>query len=339
MNILFLDQFSEMGGAQRCLADAVDAVVRRGWNACCALPPGGEFGAVLRDRGAAIAEIPCGPYTSGTKGRLDFFRFAAQVPRQVRTLNQLARNSDLIYVNGPRLLPAVSLSRLPRVLFHAHSHIPQTVARRLAVSGVRRSRADVVACSRSVAEPFESVARSIQVIPNGVPELRFRRRDFDGPWRVGVVGRIGPEKGQAEFVEAVRLLQADRPQLRFTICGAPLFGALDYGKRVREAALGLPIEFEGWRQDLDAVYGSLDLLVVPSQLEGMARVVVEAFAAGVPVLAFPTGGIREVVEHSRNGFLTGECTAAALAAAIRAIVATDIGMLHAIVDHARRDWE
>ncbi len=339
MNILFLDQFSDMGGAQRCLVEVIDAVIARGGIVRCALPGAGELRRALADRGVGTIEIPCGPYGSGVKKRSDLFRFAADLPRQVRLIADLSRDCDLVYVNGARLLPAASLGARCRVLFHAHSHIPQSMARRLAVLSVRRSGAAVIACSRSVAEPYESAASSLRVIPNGVPEVPFRERRFNGSWRIGVVGRISPEKGQAEFIEAVRLLQPECPDVRFAICGAPLFGATDYFERIRVLARGLPVEFVGWNDNLNVVYDGLDLLVVPSRLEGMARVVVEAFSAGLPVLAFPTGGIGEVIRAGQNGFFTSAPTPEALAASVRSILATDPADLQSIVARARRDWE
>ena len=73
---------------------------------------------------------------------------------------------------------------------------------------------------------------------------------------------------------------------------------------MKSAATGLPVEFRGWAPDVQAALSELDLLLVPSaRNEATTRVILEAFAAGVPVVAFRSGGIREVVMEGENGCL------------------------------------
>jgi L-malate glycosyltransferase len=82
---------------------------------------------------------------------------------------------------------------------------------------------------------------------------------------------------------------------------------------VRAAAAGLPVEFAGWVGDIGAALSALDLVLVPSApYEATPRVIMEAFAAGVPVMAYPSGGIPELIENERTGFLAR--TAAEMAA-------------------------
>ena len=112
MNLLFLDQFSVMGGAQRGLLDVVDAAIARGWSVTVTLPGRGPLVEQLRSRKVNVEEIPCGPYQSGGKSAADFIQFALDVPRQRRILTNLMNriSFDLVYVNGPRLLPAAALA-------------------------------------------------------------------------------------------------------------------------------------------------------------------------------------------------------------------------------------
>ena len=346
MNILALDQYSDLGGAQRVFLETVEAARRCDWNIWCALPSG-----PLMDRveslGASVSRIPCGPYQSGTKGLLDSLRFGSDLLQQVRILHSLINrvHFDLIYVNGPRVLPAAALATRGRapVLFHAHSHIDQSLARRLAGWSIARTGAAVVACSESVLEPLRKYVEPGNqfVAANGVPEIPFRRRDFPsgGHWRIGVIGRIAPEKGQIEFVRATALLHTEFPEARFVICGAPLFSGASYFREVRELARGRPVEFLGWREDVAGVFSELDLLVVPSLKEGMGRVIIEAFSAGVPVAAFASGGIPEIVTDGETGYLLRDKTAEALARRMREIMRTDQGDLQRIVANARGVWE
>jgi glycosyltransferase involved in cell wall biosynthesis len=346
MKIFFLDQYSEMGGAQRVLADFLAAVQRRGWEAHVAVPDGGPLVEQLRSRNIAVTEIPCGPYRSGRKGIFDLVKFARDVRRQSRIIrNVLKRETfDLIYVNGPRLLPAAMATRRETpVLFHLHYPIHQAFAARLAGWCVRRSGATVVACSNSVARSLVRYIypRKLQVIYNGTSEMVFREREFssDKRWRIGLVGRINPQKGQIEFLEAAKLLALEFPSLRFVICGAPLFGADDYFDRVKSLATGLPVEFLGWREDIAPVLAGLALLVMPSKDEGTPLVLLEAMSAGVPVIAFPAGGIAEVISDRETGFLVPEANGQGLAVQIRELLTSDPLILKQTACRARHVWE
>src|SRR5579863_3889514 len=112
VRILFLEQFSELGGGQKALLDTVDAVQQNGWDACVLAPGRGPLVEALQSRHVEMGDIPCGPYHSGHKSALDFLRFARDFGRQVRIVREwIGRASiDLIYVNGPRLLPAATLA-------------------------------------------------------------------------------------------------------------------------------------------------------------------------------------------------------------------------------------
>jgi glycosyltransferase involved in cell wall biosynthesis len=103
-------------------------------------------------------------------------------------------------------------------------------------------------------------------------------------------------------------------------------------------ARGLPVEFIGWQQDVSRVLHDLDLLAVPSHQEGMGRIVLEAFSAGAPVVAFPVGGIPEAVIDGVTGFLTSGSSAEALAARISDLLTRDPDHVRQIVWNARQAW-
>jgi len=78
---------------------------------------------------------------------------------------------------------------------------------------------------------------------------------------------------------------------------------------------------------------------MPSQDEGMPRALLEAFSAGVPVVAFPTGGISEVIVDGETGFLTRGNSPEALAARIREALAGGPDLLSTVALNARKSWE
>jgi len=314
--LLILDQFNQLGGAQRCLLDLLPAFLGAGYVTHIVVPGDGPLADAARSRGAVVHRIPCGAYTAGQKSWMDAARFALDLPRQALRIASLVSKHriDLIYVNGPRLLPAAAIGAHGRpVVFHAHSIVAQQAAAQLTRRALRSANATVIAACRFVLEPLRAVvgAGRSRVIYNGVAPVecaRLRRRD-NAPWRIGVIGRIAPEKGQLEFVQAARLtlsqLVPRQQRCEFVVCGDALFSNPRYSQRVRAEAQGLPVEFAGWRDDIRDVLSALDLVVVPSvAVEATPRVIVEAFSAGVPVVAFRSGGIPEIVEDGVTGVLS-----------------------------------
>jgi glycosyltransferase involved in cell wall biosynthesis len=336
MRILFVDQFSEIGGAQRCFLDLLPAIEEQGWPVLAALPGSGPLASRLR-----TTRLACGPYGSGSKSSADVFRFALDAMHQTRTLSSLLSKGDfdLVYANGPRVLPGVALASRGRVpiLFHAHNFLDRFYAAALIGWSVRSRVDTVVACSDFVAAPLRKYipARRLQVVHNGSPDMGYNARSFDRPWQIGIVGRIEPQKGQAEFVQAARRI----PNAQFIVCGAPTNGSSRYYEEVRLAARDLPVEFLGWQEDRASVYAKLDLLVLASQREGLPLAMLEAFSAGVPVVAFSAGGIRDVIQHNRTGFLVLGQNADALAMQIRLLMTESPARLRSVAAEARSLWE
>ena len=322
MNVLFLDQFSDLGGAQLCLMDLVPAVQAVGWIVSCAVPGRGRLVEKLHERGVTVHSLPVTHLASGHKSARESLRFAREAPKLVREIHRLAEETgpDVLYVNGPRLLPAAAW-----------------VAWRLA-------RARVIACCRYVARPLWPYVDPgfLRFIYNGVAAPPGMRATKTGGPRIGVIGRISPEKGQAEFLAAARIVVQKHPAAKFVICGAPLFSdaaAERYSKRLRELSTGLPVEFTGWQEDVNAILAQLDVLVVPSLREpGAPRVVIEAFATRVPVVAFVSGGIPEIVVHNTTGFLIEPPTGEALAAKLATLL-DEPGELSATAGRAHEAWK
>ena len=283
MNILFLDQFGELGGAQRCLLDLVDGMEPGALYA--ALPGKGPLSDALEKKGVRVYELPRLEYSSGRKSAMDVLRYTMDTQRLTPRIRSIIDTHavDLVYVNGPRLLPAAAMAS-KNFVFHAHSYLDKRYSSALARWCLRRRSAKVIASSRFVAKPLPW--RGLRIIYNGVPEIPFREPlpVRERPYRIGTLGRIAPEKGQADFVRAARILAGRGIEAEYRIHGAPLFSDRSYLAQVREMSAGLPISFPGWSDDVSEVFAELDILVVSSTwIDAKPRVIPEAFSAGVPV--------------------------------------------------------
>jgi glycosyltransferase involved in cell wall biosynthesis len=344
VKILVLDQYSQLGGAQACLLTGLEAMRAGGWPVAVGLPGNGPLFCRARELGCATFVINCGPLSLGNKSLADATRFLIQTPRLARKIRSHAHDfgPDLVYVNGPRLLPAVPLAalRVP-VLFHAHSYLPLGMPRTLAAEALRRVGASVVGCCRFVANIWKPAAAGrISVIYNGVagPREHVAVRNSTQP-KIGCIGRVSPEKGQLEFVAAAAAIHRAQPGARFAVYGAPMFsGDTRYRDQVQAAAGSLPIEFPGWIPDVYRALAELDLLLVPSApAEATTRVILEAFAAGVPVIAFASGGIPEVIEHGRTGLLVNSVDE--MAACAIALLWGEAARRCSITRSAREAWQ
>src|SRR5262249_23568641 len=115
-------------------------------------------------------------------------------------------------------------------------------------------------------------------------------------------GRLSPEKGFGDLIDAARLIGSANPEVRFAIFGE---GRLRADLEQRIAAAGVQEKFilPGFRDDLDRLLPGADVFVLPSYTEGLPNVILEASAASVPVVATAVGGTPEVVRHGETGYL------------------------------------
>jgi glycosyltransferase involved in cell wall biosynthesis len=119
---------------------------------------------------------------------------------------------------------------------------------------------------------------------------------------VGAIGRIAPEKGLPTLLEAFAGVHRRRKDVALLIVGdGPLRGDLE--RYVLSHNLEERVFFLGTRKRPALWIGILDVLALPSYSEGMPMVVLEAFAAGVPVVASDVGGTGEVIENGTSGLL------------------------------------
>lgn len=158
-------------------------------------------------------------------------------------------------------------------------------------------------------------AEKIGVVPLGLDLEPFAAQTPDpNATDVGIVGRLVPVKNHRLYLQMAQRMIADGFEGRFVIVGdGELRAALE-----REAAeLGERLEFTGWRRDLPGVYAKLAVVVSTSLNEGTPVSLIEAMAAGVPVVATAVGGVPDVIRHGETGWLAAGDDVAALAERVR----------------------
>jgi glycosyltransferase involved in cell wall biosynthesis len=185
----------------------------------------------------------------------------------------------------------------------AAAHLVRAVARHVPHRIVANSHATLQTLGRAavngrvIASPIRSAAGSGRRWRNAPEE----------PLRVGMIGRLAPWKGQDIFLNAFAMA-FPHGQHHGVIVGESLFGEDEYGESLitlaRELGIDTRVEFRGFRDDVDGELARMDIAVHASILpEPFGRVVVEAMAAAVPVIAANAGGPAEIISAGVDGLL------------------------------------
>lgn len=176
----------------------------------------------------------------------------------------------------------------------------------------------------------------ISVIPNGIDVAAFHSGGSSfadeigtkGRPTIGLVGRLVPEKGGERLLRSAVEVLRSRPDTMFVFVGeGPARDDLE--RMGQKLGIGDHVIFTGSRRDMPAVYAALDIVVLPSRREGMPMTVIEAMAAGRPVVATRVGALDQVVAHGKTGLLVGYTDEAAFTRALVSLVsdpATAAGM-------------
>ena len=119
---------------------------------------------------------------------------------------------------------------------------------------------------------------------------------------VGMVGRIEPIKGVDLFIDSVLSLCSEFSRLKIVLIGEGSL-RLKLEEKIKKAYYSDQIMFMGWRDDVNCLMPVFDILVLPSLNEAVGLVLIEAQAAGVPVIATRVGGIPEAIDDGKSGIL------------------------------------
>jgi glycosyltransferase involved in cell wall biosynthesis len=183
----------------------------------------------------------------------------------------------------------------------------------------------------SVLRAYAGRPRRLEVVSLGIDLDRFRRDRAD-PARVaeyrggsapvvGAIGRLVPQKAMHVLVDATPALLEAHPGLRVLIVGD---GPLRADLEAQAARLGVAgaVRFAGFQEDVVSAYAAMDVFVLPSRDEGFGLVFLEAMAVGVPVVGTRVIGSEDAVEDGVTGLLVPYADPAALAGAVRGILAS-----------------
>ncbi|MFA4889124.1 MAG: GT4 family glycosyltransferase PelF [Candidatus Omnitrophota bacterium] len=179
--------------------------------------------------------------------------------------------------------------------------------------------------ARHMIEDFGVPQERIKLVPRSVDLEKFtyfdpkdkRKAEFN----VGIIGRITPIKGHLYFIKAMARVAKAVPQLKVWVVGdaPPAKEAYKESIQVLTKRLGLwnNTEFLGAQRDIPGVLAHLDVLVLATTThEAFGRVIIEAQAAGVPVVATKVGGVVDIISDGINGLLVPPADPASMAEAV-----------------------
>ena len=292
-----------------------------------ALKPG-RFATVRESQATPLYELPM-------RSRWDW--------SVAKRLEQLVRehNFDLLHAHTPRGALVASLAarqaRVPLV-YHVHSPagrdstrpVQNWINKQLERWALKRAE-QLIAVSPSLRQLMIDTgfpAERVTCIMNGVPlsKLQPKRRP-QGMWTLAMIALFRPRKGTEVLLEALVMLRAQGCPVRLRAIGG--FETPEYEAEIcalaQELRVADMIEWTGFITDVHGELATTDLLVLPSLFgEGLPMVVLEAMAAGIPVVATNVDGVSEAVVDGVTGRLVEPGSAADLAAAMETIVGDEL---------------
>jgi glycosyltransferase involved in cell wall biosynthesis len=296
----------------------------------------GRFLDALESREAPVYEVPMA-------GRTDL-RAAARLASIVRR-----HEYRLLHTHTPRTAMvgsiASAMTGVP-MIHHVHSpasrdstHLLRNGINALVERASLCRASALIAVSQSLGRRIHHLARPdrlIAVVPNGVPRRPARRprHPEETSWTLGTVALFRPRKGIEVLLESLAQLRTQGLPVRLRAVGG--FETAEYERHVVRYAgeLGVSdaVDWIGFTRNVDAELHRMDLFVLPSLFgEGLPMVVLEAMAAGVPVVATEVEGIPEAVRDGVEGLLATPGEAASLSRAVGRIVRGEVSwtQLHA----------
>lgn len=303
MNILQILPELNVGGVETGTLDLAKYLVKLGHKAVV-VSNGGKLVKELQSQGAIHYQLPV--------HKKSIFTMIKMVPK----LAEIIRKEEIDIVHARSRVPAwvaFFAARRTNALFittchgfykkHLFTYVMGWAKRVICPSNV---------IARRMVDDFAVPHERIKLVPRSVDLEKFK---FTSPekkrgeeFNVGIIGRITPIKGHLHFIKAMAKVAREVPRLKIWIVGDTPDSKEAYREQiqvlVRRLGLWQCTQFLGTQRDIPAVLGNLDLLVLATTTqEAFGRVVIEAQAAGVPVVATKVGGVVDIIEDKKTGLL------------------------------------
>jgi glycosyltransferase involved in cell wall biosynthesis len=212
------------------------------------------------------------------------------------------------------LIPAARFARVPVVIGSQRQLGDLLTPLQFRAQAVAFRWCDAVVCnSRAAADRLAEYGLSrdkLVVIGNALPAEAFARVPAavprkPGSLRVGMVARMNARyKNHAGFLRIAKRISQQVPDVEFLLAGdGPLREELE--REAQTLGIGNRVIFLGDRRDIPAVLASIDVAVLTSDSESLSNVILEAMAAGLPVVAYGVGGNAELVNEERGELVSG----------------------------------
>jgi len=323
--VLYVHHSSQVSGAERSMLEIIGRLAGR-CEIIVACPPDGPLPALIEAAGARVAPAPLVRFKR-TLCPVTLSRYISARRTGIRALVRIIRETgaSIVHANTTTAClyagPAAKRCGLPLVW-----HIRDLAVPRIARFGLPPRYAPI-AISSFVAERVAArTGMPPEVIHNGI------RLDAYHPAAVApiepvvmMVGQLVPWKGHRDFLCAAAIVYQALAAARFDIVGADLFNDHPgYSDKLAEitAELGITdaVRFAGYRDDIPDALRTASLLVLPSRNEPFGRIVVEAMATGLPVVAYNEGGPAEIIVDGETGLLVEPGNVDELAIAIASVL-------------------
>jgi glycosyltransferase involved in cell wall biosynthesis len=323
-----------LGGAERCVLEAVMALVDRGTEVTVLAPGEGDGTAALRETGVDVRLAPARWWAASGEGAPPIVDRAGAA----RTAAVLAEVAPDVVLSSTIVHPAGALAARQLGLPHAwwvHELGDLDHGFEFAL-GARQARRLVGELSHVVLTSSQTVAAHLAT---DVPRARLREVPYwvdvpaaDAPAigflgataHLAVLGRVRPSKGQQDAVRAVARLVAEGRDVVLDVVGS---GFAEDVEAVRDLAcrlgVGPRVRLRGPRDPIAAL-DAADVVLVPSHLEAFGRVTVEAHKRGRPVVGAASGGTGELLVDGVTGLTHAPGDDAALAAAVARLLDDDV---------------
>ncbi|GIW76585.1 MAG: glycosyl transferase [Phycisphaerae bacterium] len=330
LRVLFLVTDLEIGGTPRVVRDlAIRLRSEDIFTSVACLAPWGPVAGELLDAGIRVTEL-------GATSTL-------QLARVVRDFVRLTRQVDVVFsflIHANTVAALSSAFRRDVRFFQSIQTTQPTPRWHWHLQGlIERAAEKIVVPSESVAsvaEKWSHIPRNrFEVIPNAIDVQSFQNLQvhlFERPWtRIGFIGRLDPIKCVPDLVEA--LSRTERAELH-------IYGIGEDETRIRTSIHTFDVShraiLHGETQSAHQALQQIDVLVLPSTAEGFGLVLIEAMAAGVPVVATDVPGIRDVVRDQETGLLVPPRSPKAISEAIQRL-RNDVDLRNRLITSARQE--